>query len=68
MGTHFLIISLGKSFPLYFLAIKQPPYGTFCKGHYSAPQQTGISDDYLNVLTSLFSEQLEVIGGSGLMD
>lgn len=42
VGIHFLIIPLGQSFPLHSSAMKQPPYGTFGKGHYFAPQRAGV--------------------------
>lgn len=69
-GIHFLIIPLGQPFPLYSPAIKHPPYGTFGKGHDSAPQQAGIRGEpgHLKCADTSLSGMVngvEVMGGVG---
>lgn len=69
-GVHFLIIPLGRSFPLHCSAMKQPPYGTFGKGHYYAPRQAGVRGEpghWKCADTSLLGtvKGLAVLGGSG---
>lgn len=72
MGIHFLIIPPRQYFPLYSPAIKHLPYGTFGKGHHSAPQQAGVRGEpgHLKCAdTSLFGTvSREVMGGVGLRD
>lgn len=64
IGIHFLIIPLGESFPLHSSTIKHPPYGTFGKGHYSAPQQTSIRGEP-NYLKCADTSLLRAVRGRG---
>lgn len=68
VGIHFLIIPSGQSFSLYSPAIKHPPYGTFGRGHSSAPQQAGISGEpgHLKCADTSFFGTVRGNGTSGL--